>query len=71
MVIFILILHVILTGIPSELHVVSSDHQEKVNESYNQVQGIREVLARDHMKVAFFGRYSRLLTFLSPYIVII
>ncbi|XP_071789492.1 mitofusin-2-like [Asterias amurensis] len=45
-------------GIPSELHVVSSDHQEKVNESYNQVQGIREVLARDHMKVAFFGRTS-------------
>ncbi|XP_023231334.1 mitofusin-2-like [Centruroides sculpturatus] len=38
--------------------VVSSQHIQDVAQFKEKVSGIREVLARDHMKVAFFGRTS-------------
>ncbi|XP_022096331.1 mitofusin-2-like isoform X1 [Acanthaster planci] len=47
-----------IVGIPSDFDVVSDDLMEKVQGFCSQVQSIRDVLARDHMKVAFFGRTS-------------
>lgn len=45
-------------GVPEDLDVVSSDVLTKIESFSAQVEGIREVLARDRMKVAFFGRTS-------------
>ncbi|XP_072035110.1 mitofusin-2-like [Amphiura filiformis] len=45
-------------GVPEDLGVVSTDVNTKIETFAAQVEGIREVLARDHMKVAFFGRTS-------------
>lgn len=38
--------------------VCPEDHVSKVNSFSDRVTGIRDVLKRDHMKVAFFGRTS-------------
>ncbi|ERL86642.1 hypothetical protein D910_04048, partial [Dendroctonus ponderosae] len=38
--------------------IVSEEKVRQIEEFVDRVQGIREVLARDHMKVAFFGRTS-------------
>ncbi|GBP06125.1 Transmembrane GTPase Marf [Eumeta japonica] len=45
-------------AISQENKIVSSQDVENVQSYINKVQAIREVLKRDHMKVAFFGRTS-------------
>nr|XP_054748026.1 mitofusin-2-like [Lytechinus pictus] len=50
--------HSFLDGISSASQVVSDEQLSKVEAFSNQVRGIQDVLERDHMKVAFFGRTS-------------
>lgn len=45
-------------GLPNEIEVVDKHEAELFRSFVQKVAGIREVLARDHMKVAFFGRTS-------------
>ncbi|XP_071848309.1 mitofusin-2-like [Apostichopus japonicus] len=47
-----------LKGVPEDSSVTTSDQMSKMDNFGNQVRGIQEVLSRDHMKVAFFGRTS-------------
>ena len=47
-----------LVSIPEETEVISQSVQDAAKEFELKVAGIREVLSRDHMKVAFFGRTS-------------
>merc|ERR1719282_1805886 len=47
-----------LVSIPEETEVIGKDVQDAAKEFELKVAGIREVLSRDHMKVAFFGRTS-------------
>ncbi|KAL8569740.1 hypothetical protein ACOMHN_007263 [Nucella lapillus] len=42
----------------AEMEIISPDNAEAVQRFNAKVDGIREVLARDHMKVVFFGRTS-------------
>ncbi|KAL1490665.1 hypothetical protein ABEB36_013323 [Hypothenemus hampei] len=44
--------------IENEEKIVSKGKVKKIEDYVNKVRSIREVLARDHMKVAFFGRTS-------------
>ena len=37
---------------------INSPEAENVSQVYQKVEGIKEVIARDHMKVVFFGRTS-------------
>lgn len=41
-----------------DIKIVSDEERIKVEEYVRKVEGIREVLQRDHMKVVFFGRTS-------------
>ena len=43
---------------PKNCELVKQEEQDIVTSHVGKVKGIREVLARDHMKVAFFGRYN-------------
>jgi hypothetical protein len=43
-------------GLQQERSIVSSDDTVKVEGYIVKVRGIRDVLTRNHMKVAFFGR---------------
>ncbi|XP_055695757.1 transmembrane GTPase Marf [Lutzomyia longipalpis] len=43
---------------PGELDIIDKYEKEAFSSYVHKVAGIREVLARDHMKVAFFGRTS-------------
>ena len=45
-------------GIPPNYPIIGPTQSEEVKNHAGKVKGIREVLARDHMKVAFFGRTS-------------
>lgn len=45
-------------GLPSQVEIVDKAEAELFRSYVLKVSGIREVLARDHMKVAFFGRTS-------------
>lgn len=36
---------------------IDSEEAQKIVEYVTKVKGIRDVLSRDHMKVAFFGRF--------------
>ncbi|XP_055388687.1 transmembrane GTPase Marf isoform X2 [Condylostylus longicornis] len=45
-------------GLPKEIEIVDKSEQELFQSYVNKVSAIREVLCRDHMKVAFFGRTS-------------
>ena len=47
-----------LTSVPKEAEVAPEKVKADAHEFGQKVAGIREVLARDHMKVAFFGRTS-------------
>ncbi|KAJ8043120.1 Mitofusin-2 [Holothuria leucospilota] len=47
-----------LNGLPEESSVATPEQVTKMDNFGSQVRGIQEVLARDHMKVAFFGRTS-------------
>nr|CAG4635946.1 EOG090X01A3 [Eubosmina coregoni]SVE69640.1 EOG090X01A3 [Eubosmina coregoni] len=47
-----------LLGVPKNCELVKQEEQDIVTSHVGKVKGIREVLARDHMKVAFFGRTS-------------
>ena len=47
-----------LVNIPDETEIIGRDVQDAAKEFDLKVSGIREVLSRDHMKVAFFGRTS-------------
>merc|ERR1719282_1232345 len=47
-----------LVSIPEETEVIGKDVRDAAKEFELKVAGIREVLSRDHMKVAFFGRTS-------------
>lgn len=53
-----IIIEIPLSDLPSEVQVVDSSEQELFTSYVLKVSGIRTVLARDHMKVAFFGRTS-------------
>ncbi|CAH1130201.1 unnamed protein product [Ceutorhynchus assimilis] len=44
--------------VQKEDHIVSQEIVRQIEEFVHKVHSIREVLARDHMKVAFFGRTS-------------
>lgn len=44
--------------VEKEDHIVSQEKVKQIEEFVDKVHSIREVLARDHMKVAFFGRTS-------------
>ncbi|XP_076253372.1 mitochondrial assembly regulatory factor [Rhynchophorus ferrugineus] len=44
--------------IEKEDHIVSHEKVKQIEEFVDKIHSIREVLARDHMKVAFFGRTS-------------
>lgn len=43
---------------PQEVDIVDKSEKELFESYISKVAGIREVLHRDHMKVAFFGRTS-------------
>ena len=43
-----------------ETPIISTENAEEVEGFKTKIDGIREVLARDHMKVVFFGRYVQL-----------
>lgn len=43
---------------PAEINIVDKEEAQEFHSYVLKVGGIREVLARDHMKVAFFGRTS-------------
>ncbi|XP_037085103.1 transmembrane GTPase Marf-like [Pollicipes pollicipes] len=45
-------------NVPLDKGLASADQAEAVRAYQSKVKGIRDVLARDHMKVAFFGRTS-------------
>lgn len=45
-------------ALPQEIEVVDKCEAEQFRSFVQKVAGIRTVLARDHMKVAFFGRTS-------------
>jgi len=47
-----------ITSVPKEIQVAPADFYAAAEEYGVRVAGIREVLKRDHMKVAFFGRTS-------------
>lgn len=47
-----------LNNAPTNIPLVDEEHVKEVNGYRGKVSGISEVLARDHMKVAFFGRTS-------------
>jgi len=47
---------ILVKGLPKNCELVKQEEQEIVISHGEKVKGIREVLARDHMKVAFFGR---------------
>ncbi len=38
--------------------IVLEEHSQQVQSYVEKVAGIRDILARDRMKVAFFGRYD-------------
>ena len=40
-----------------ESDLLSADDADKVKQFFDKVNGIREILTRDRMKVAFFGRF--------------
>lgn len=44
------------TAVEKNKALIDAEEAKKICEYVNKVKGIREVLARDHMKVAFFGR---------------
>lgn len=46
-----------LSAVSGDNGIVSAADVENVEGYVSKVQAIREVLKRDHMKVAFFGRY--------------
>ncbi len=50
--------NVLFPGIPPNYPIIGPGQAEEVKNHAGKVKGIREVLARDHMKVAFFGRTS-------------
>lgn len=46
----------IITGLQEKNSILEASQAEQVASYVQKVQGIRDVLTRDHMKVAFFGR---------------
>jgi mitofusin len=45
-----------MTVLPHDSDLITKEELLVVNSHVEKVKGIREVLLRDHMKVAFFGR---------------
>jgi hypothetical protein len=45
-----------MTVLPYDSDLITKEELLVVNSHVEKVKGIREVLLRDHMKVAFFGR---------------
>lgn len=45
-------------AVDEEEKIIDEKQVKSTEEFVNKVQGIRDVLCRDHMKVAFFGRTS-------------
>lgn len=41
----------------AERNIVTAEEAQKIDSYVDKVHAIRDVLKRDHMKVAFFGRY--------------
>lgn len=41
----------------AERNIVTAEEAQKIDSYVDKVRAIRDVLKRDHMKVAFFGRY--------------
>ena len=46
-----------LADIPTDKELLSPEEAETIRAFQKKVKGIKEVLERNHMKVAFFGRY--------------
>jgi len=43
-------------GLESSSELVQEEHRHLLSKHVSRVQGIREILSRDRMKVVFFGR---------------
>ena len=43
-------------GLDSSSELVHDEHRQLLSKYISRVQGIREILSRDRMKVVFFGR---------------
>ena len=43
-------------GLPKDSDLITKEELTVVDSHGEKVKGMREVLSRDHMKVAFFGR---------------
>ena len=44
-------------GVTARENIVQEEHRTQVESYLHKVGGIRDMLSRDRMKVAFFGRY--------------
>ena len=56
-----------LVGAPSSENIIQEEHKTQIESYLSKVGGIRDMLSRDRMKVAFFGRYEvNLVTFGIP-----
>lgn len=54
-----------LKALNNDLGIVNADDKALVGSFIEKVRGIRDVLARDHMKCVFFGRYVPCVTELT------
>ena len=43
-------------GMESSSELIRDEHRQLLSKYISRVQGIREILSRDRMKVVFFGR---------------
>lgn len=48
---------IIFVALQAERNIVTAEEAERIESYVDKVHAIRDVLKRDHMKVAFFGRY--------------
>lgn len=51
----------------TERNIVTVEEAQRIESYVAKVHAIRDVLKRDHMKVAFFGRYIIILIYLKQY----
>lgn len=65
-----LIINIKFAALQNDHNIVSSEEALKIKDYVNKVRAIKDVLRRDHMKVAFFGRYGRLYVQRSVYLIV-
>lgn len=54
-------------ALQTERNIVTVEEAQRIESYVAKVHAIRDVLKRDHMKVAFFGRYIIILIYLKKY----